>query len=109
MSTITELQQALRGLSATELESIADWLDWQVEESRYRDFPMREARPDYMSEEEALFMTWEEYLAFEEKSPYRHEYVNGAGYAMSGASPAHNQIAQERVVALQIYQSSLPE
>jgi Uma2 family endonuclease len=30
------------------------------------------------------FMTWEEYLEFEEQSPYRHEYVNGAVYAMSG-------------------------
>lgn len=44
-------------------------------------------------------MSWDEYLAFEEQSPYRHEYVNGAVYAMSGASLAHNQIAQELVVA----------
>jgi Uma2 family endonuclease len=46
------------------------------------------------------FMTWEEYLEFEEQSPYRHEYVNGTVYAMSGASLAHNQIAQELIVAL---------
>jgi Uma2 family endonuclease len=61
---------------------------------------VREAQPEYLSEEEPLFMTWEEYLAFEEQSPLRHEYVNGTVYAMSGASLAHNQIAQGLVVAL---------
>src|SRR5215469_2257914 len=100
MSTITELKQALRSLPAMELESLADWLDVQVEESRYRTFHVREAQPQYSSEEEPLFMTWEEYLAFEEQSPYRHEYVNGAVYAMSGASLAHNRIAQKLVIAL---------
>lgn len=99
MSTITELKTALRRLSAAELESIADWLDSEVEDSRYRTFHVREAQPDYRPEEEPFFMTWEEYLAFEDQSPYRHEYVNGTVYAMSGASLAHNQIAQELVAA----------
>src|SRR5512146_1343374 len=98
MNTIAELKQALRCLSAADLESTADWLDVQVEESRYRTHHVREARPETVSEE-PLFMTWEEYLAFEEQSPYRHEYVNGTVYAMSGASLAHNRIAQELVVA----------
>jgi Uma2 family endonuclease len=99
MSTITEIQQALGGFSASELESLADWLNWQVEETRYRTYHVREAQPEYRSEEEPLFMTWEEYLAFEEHSPLRHEYVNGTIYAMSGASLAHNQIAQGLVEA----------
>lgn len=98
MTTISELKQALRSLSAAELESIADWLEGEVEESRYRAFHVREAQPEYLSEE-PLFMTWEEYLAFEEQSPYRHEYVNGTVYAMSGASLSHNRIAQELIVA----------
>lgn len=100
MSTITELKQALRALSAAELESIGDWLEVEVEEARHRALHVREAQPEYSVEApEPPFMTWEEYLAFEEQSPYRHEYVNGAVYAMSGASLAHNQIAQELVVA----------
>lgn len=45
MNTITELKQALRVLSAAELESIADWLEAQVEEARYRAFHVREAQP----------------------------------------------------------------
>ena len=102
MSTISEIKQALRTLSTAELESIADWLEGAVEESRYRTFHVREARPEYTSEE-PLFMTWEEYLAFEEQSPYRHEYVNGTVYAMSGASLAHNRIAQELVVAFRTH------
>jgi Uma2 family endonuclease len=99
MINIPELQQSLRSLPAAELERIADWLETVVEESRYRTFHVREARPEHPSEE-PLFMSWDEYLAFEEQSPYRHEYVNGAVYAMSGASLAHNRIAQELVVAL---------
>ncbi len=34
----------------------------------------------------------EEYLAFEEHSEIKHEYINGEIYAMSGASIRHNQI-----------------
>lgn len=98
MNTLSELKDALHRLSAAELESIADWLEWAVEESRYRTFHVREAQAEHVAEE-PLFMTWEEYLAFEEQSPYRHEYVNGAIYAMSGGSLAHNRIARELVVA----------
>lgn len=38
-------------------------------------------------------MTVEEYLAFEETSPVRHEYVDGYVYAMTGGSLRHNHIA----------------
>lgn len=100
MDTITEVQQALRGLSVAELESIADWLAGELEESRCREFHVREAQPEYsIDAPEPLFMTWDEYLAFEANSSYRHEYINGAVYAMSGASLAHNQIALEVAVA----------
>lgn len=34
-----------------------------------------------------------EYLAFEEASPIRHEYVGGEAYAMSGGTLRHNRIA----------------
>lgn len=98
MNTIAELKRALSRLSAADLESIADWLEGPVEESRYRTHHVGEAQPEYVSEE-PLFMTWDEYLVFEEQSPYRHEYVNGTVYAMSGASLAHNRIAQKLVIA----------
>lgn len=38
-------------------------------------------------------MTVEEYFAFEERSPIRHEYVEGEVYAMGGVTRRHNAIA----------------
>jgi Uma2 family endonuclease len=45
-------------------------------------------------------MTVDEYLEFEEKSPVRHEYVNGAIYEMTGVSVAHARIARELIMAV---------
>lgn len=45
-------------------------------------------------------MTLEEYLAFEEESPTKHEYIDGKVYAMSGTTDAHNTIAQNVQIAL---------
>jgi Uma2 family endonuclease len=39
-------------------------------------------------------------LEFEEQSPVRHEYVNGAVYAMNGVSVAHARIARELVMTV---------
>jgi Uma2 family endonuclease len=38
------------------------------------------------------FVSIEDYLAGEEASETRHEYVNGTVYAMAGASREHNEI-----------------
>jgi len=45
-------------------------------------------------------MTLDEYNEFEEQSEYRHEYVNGFIYAMSGPSVAHASIATALVLAV---------
>lgn len=42
---------------------------------------------------EAAFLTVEDYLAGEETSPVKHEYVAGEVFAMAGASEAHATIA----------------
>jgi hypothetical protein len=55
-------------LSAAELESVVDCLEWEVEESRYRAAGVDKVGLEYPLEEEPLFMTWEEYLAFEERT-----------------------------------------
>jgi Uma2 family endonuclease len=44
--------------------------------------------------------TVDEYLAFEEESEIRHELYDGEIFAMSGASPRHNQISWNVVGAL---------
>ncbi len=41
-----------------------------------------------------------EYLAFEEASPIRHEYVGGEAYAMSGGTLRHNRIAANALFTL---------
>lgn len=48
-------------------------------------------------------MTPEEYLAFEEKSSIKHEYIDGKVYAMSGTTDSHNTISQNAQIALRLY------
>ena len=45
-------------------------------------------------------LSLEEYLALEERSEVRHEYLGGHVYAMSGASKRHNLIVGNLVFAL---------
>ncbi len=45
----------------------------------------------------------EEYLAREELSPIKHEYINGQVYAMAGASDAHVTISLNLASALRSY------
>ena len=48
----------------------------------------------------ARLLTLEEYLAFEEQTPLRHEYIAGEVFAMAGASTRHNLIIQNIVALL---------
>lgn len=43
-------------------------------------------------------MTYAEYLAFEEASAEKHEYVRGQTYAMSGGTPEHAVYRQPPLV-----------
>lgn len=45
-------------------------------------------------------MTEAEYLAFERDSAFKHEFLNGTVFAMSGASEAHNLISGNVMTAL---------
>jgi Uma2 family endonuclease len=51
-------------------------------------------------ETEERLMTEAEYLAFEERSRERHEFVDGVLRLMSGTTGAHNEIAQNFVEKL---------
>lgn len=44
----------------------------------------------------------EDYLAFEETSPVRHEYIGGEIHAMAGESVAHNTIVLNIATALRV-------
>jgi len=98
METITQIQHALERLSIGEREVIADWLQ-KLTDAQLPGSTVAEPRSSYAAVQPP-FMTVDEYMEFEEKSPVRHEYVNGAIYAMNGVSVAHARIARELVVAV---------
>ena len=98
MDTIVQIQHALERLSIGEREVISDWLQ-KLTEAQLPGSTVAEPRSSYAAVQPP-FMTVDEYMEFEEKSPVRHEYVNGAIYAMNGVSVAHARIARELVVAV---------
>jgi len=49
---------------------------------------------------QATFLSIEDYLAGEEQSDGRYEYIGGRIYAMTGASARHNLIATNLVTVL---------
>lgn len=53
-----------------------------------------------MTREAKTYMPPEEYLAFERKSEYKNEFIDGEVFAMTGASRAHNLIAGNIFTAL---------
>lgn len=53
-------------------------------------------------------LTVEEYLAFEERSPIKHEYHDGLLVAMSGAKRIHNRITRRVLVALDQHLAGRP-
>ena len=97
MNTLAEVRYALSHMSLEDRHAIACWLEGYQEHEPLL-FEVRE--PAIKDLEDLPYMTEEEYLAFEENSPTRHEYVNGYVHAMSGASTAHNRIVNRLHTAL---------
>jgi Uma2 family endonuclease len=61
-----------------------------------------------VSTQPKTFLTPEQYLEIERKAPYKSEYYNGAMFAMSGASRAHNLIVASVVSGLYSQLRSTP-
>ena len=98
VDTMRQIQHALEHLSIGEREVIADWLQ-KLMEAQSPGYGVAEPRFSNAAVQPP-FMTVDEYMEFEEKSPIRHEYVNGAIYAMTGVSVAHARIARELVMSV---------
>jgi Uma2 family endonuclease len=96
MSELNDLREAILRLSAAQRAVLADWIAGVSPEEPSS--TVAEARGAYVSPEQP--MTLEDYFAHETRSRERHEYLNGALYAMSGASVAHNQITFQLAKAL---------
>jgi Uma2 family endonuclease len=97
MNTLEEIKHTLKRLSADDREAIFAWLG-KLTDYRYVSFGVEEPQPAYAPLNP--FMTFDEYMEFEEQSPLRHEYVNGIVHAMNGPSVAHARIAGELLVAV---------
>ena len=50
---------------------------------------------------QSRLVTVEDYLASEDGSDVRHEYIDGRLNAMTGASVQHNRIARDTLIALE--------
>lgn len=97
MHTIEEIQRAVWRLSPGNREAVMFWLQdllqhGQDEKDRTEEHRIEEPRSAYQVGP-SPHLTLEEYDQLEERSPVRHEYINGVLYAMSGASVAHNGVA----------------
>lgn len=90
MSRLTDIQHALRQISADDRVVIAAWLQDLVD-AESGALGIAEPSPTHAL---ALpsHMTIDEFFEFEEASPLHHEYVNGVAYAMSSPSVAHATI-----------------
>jgi Uma2 family endonuclease len=97
VNTVQEIKQALEQLSADDRGVIADWLQI-VTDIPYAQYRVEDPRPAHALAH-SPFMTLEEYFEFEEQSQFRHEYVNGTVYAMTGPSVDHARITRELLVA----------
>jgi len=53
-------------------------------------------------------MTYVEYLALEEASATKHEWIDGVVYAMSGGSPEHSRLQARLIVALTVALAGKP-
>lgn len=103
MQTLDEIQIAIARLPIAQRERVLSWLG-----NALNDDAVREAAASYDSSPEHRWFSFEDYLAFEEASPVRHEYVGGALYAMSGASENHEIIAGNLFAAIHAHLRGRP-
>jgi len=90
MYTLDEIREAIRQLPAEKRWNVELWLQ-ELDGSPVRESQIREARPTYAALDPSS-MTLEEFFEFDEKSPLRHEFINGVIFAMLGPSLNHNLI-----------------
>ena len=105
MNTFENIKYALKYLSADERDAIAKWLQ-VLANTPDQSLGVEEPHPAYAPVQP--FMTVDEYMELEEQSSFRHEYVNGVMYAMSGPTIAHVRITGELLVALKAHLRGSP-
>jgi Uma2 family endonuclease len=97
MDRVEEIKHALGWLPDEELNSITDWLRARADNEGASEAVAEPASANALRT--PSYVTIDEYFELEEVSQIKHEYINGAVYAMSGASLAHVSVANELLVA----------
>jgi Uma2 family endonuclease len=92
MDNLDNIKAAIRGLSAPDRQTLESWLmlgDHIAEPALAYGTPVEQRR-----------LTVDEYLEFEARSELRHEYIDGAIFAMSGPSENHELVAGNLFAAI---------
>jgi Uma2 family endonuclease len=97
METVEEIQQALARLTVGDRLAVGRWLQ-ELDRAGTKGYRVAEPSAIYAATDPP-FMTLEEFFQFEEHSKIHHEYVDGAVFAMSGASVAHERIRHRLLMA----------
>jgi Uma2 family endonuclease len=105
VTTVDDIKHALEDLSTDGRDAIAKWLEELISDPDRSD---RIEEPQLAYASAQPFMTVDEYMKFEEESPFRHEYVNGVVYTMSRPSIAHVRITGELFVAFKTHLRGSP-
>ena len=99
MHTPQEIREALRQLSAEQRWTMELYFR-ELDGAPIPANQVREASPAYYSALDPSFMTLEEFLEFEIKSPLRHEFINGVIFAMSTPSLNHQRLVRNMMGAI---------
>ena len=106
---LDDIKAAIQRLPAQERQSLRSWLvatfSYDADNSRFYD---TDGPDNHVAEPKAAYgasikqqrLSVDEYLEFEANSELRHEYIDGAVYAMSGASEKHELIAGNLFAAI---------
>lgn len=93
MRTFDEIKQAATRLSVLGREQLIFSLVDSLDEDGVREAALSYG-PGHETEPDPIWLpSFEDYLAFEEKSSIRHEYIAGQVFAMAGASESHELVA----------------
>jgi Uma2 family endonuclease len=101
MNSLDDIKAAIQRLASSERQTLQAWL---VANPAYDTDVLgdhvAEPATAYGASAEHRHLSVDEYLEFEANSERRHEYIDGAVYAMTGASENHELIAVNLVAAI---------
>jgi Uma2 family endonuclease len=101
MNSLDDIKTAIQRLAAQERQILQSWLvasfSYDIDVLGDR---IAEPATAYGASAERQRLSVDEYLEFEANSEHRHEYIDGAVYAMSGVSENHELIAGNLFAAI---------